>query len=410
MSNSKQLIKADLIADLERVQQKSPSAPISRDFYRSHGKYSEGQWHKFFPTFKEFFLSIDKKLAPKSPQPPAAVPVEKLVDLDREKLRSKTEQHDKKYKHLLEENHRLERERDLAVSLREKTPQLYDIAPKVSSGTSESVAFMIASDWHSEERVLPGDVSGMNEFNLEIFEERSTRYFQGGQRLWDILRKDTHIKTIVLALLGDFISNTLHEDQQESNLLLPADAIHNAQAKIINGIRFLLEHTDSDLVVVCHSGNHGRMTKKQRHTTEAGNSLEQFMYYNIRDFFKEQPRVSFVIAEGYHTYLTLFDKYTIRFHHGHNIKYQGGVGGVYIPVNKSINQWNKAEMYRNVNLDVFGHFHSLHNAGNFVANGSLIGYNSYALAIKADYEKPQQAFFLVSKKYLSKTMFTPIFV
>jgi hypothetical protein len=398
--------KQTLIADLKEIQNKFPKVNVSRDFYRVHGQFSEVVWHKFFPTFKDFIQAAGLK----STSDIAVMPsIDKQIEFDKEKLHQKHTNTDKKYKHLLQDYHKLQDELDAALSLKEKTPQIYDIAPKVSSN-SESVAFMIASDWHSEERVLPGDVSGMNEYNLDAFDQRADRFFQGGQRLWDILRKDTTIKDIVLGLLGDFISNTLHEDQQESNLLLPADAIYNAQNKILNGIRFLIANTDSTITVVCHSGNHGRMTKKQRHTTETGNSLEQFMYYNLRDFFKEEPRVKFIIAEGYHTYLTLFEKYTLRFHHGHNIKYGGGVGGIYIPVNKSINQWNKADMYRNVNLDVFGHFHTYIDAGNFVANGSLIGYNSYAVAIKADFERPQQAFFLVSKRYMAKTMVTPIFV
>jgi len=41
---------------------------------------------------------------------------------------------------------------------------------------------------------------------------------------------------------------------------------------------------------------------------------------------------------------------------------------------------------RHADLDVFGHFHQLKNLGNWVCNGSIIGYNAFALRIKADYE------------------------
>jgi len=44
---------------------------------------------------------------------------------------------------------------------------------------------------------------------------------------------------------------------------------------------------------------------------------------------------------------------------------------------------------------------------NFVSNGSLIWYNAYAESIKADFEKPAQAFFLVDKKR-GKTIQAPI--
>ena len=138
---------------------------------------------------------------------------------------------------------------------------------------------------------------------------------------------------------------------------------------------------------MCHSGNHARTTKKQRIATEAGNSLEHYMYYVMRDRYKENSRVKFQIATGYHSYVTFFDKYVVRFHHGHQINYQGGVGGITIPVNKAIAQWNKARL---ANLDVFGHFHTKFDGGNFFCNGSLIGYSAYAVSIKASFEKPSQ--------------------
>lgn len=304
----------------------------------------------------------------------------------------------------------LERENAALLSVRGRTPQITVISPKVPSGTSEAVAVMVASDWHVEENVDEDVVSGKNTYGLKIADARITRFFQGSLRLFDILAKESSIKTIVLALLGDFITNTIHEDLQESNNLLPSEAIYWAESRIASGIKFILDNSpkDVELLIVCHSGNHGRMTKKQRGTTEAGNSLEHFMYHHLRDVFAGEKRVKFQIAEGYHTFVKLFNgAYTIRFHHGHAIKYGGGVGGITIPVNKAIAQWNIAN---NVDLDVFGHFHQAIDAGKFVANGSLIGYNDFAVRIKAAYEPPQQMFFTVAKRWNAKTMTTPIFV
>jgi hypothetical protein len=149
------------------------------------------------------------------------------------------------------------------------------------------------------------------------------------------------------------------------------------------------------------------MTQEQRIATESGNSLEQYMYFNLRDLFAHEPRVKFQIAEGYHSYIDVFGSYKIRFHHGHNIRYAGGVGGITIPVNKSINEWNKLNPVR---LDCFGHFHQRVDGGNFVCNGSIIGYNAYATSIKAAYERPAQMFFLINKKFNEKTIAAPIFV
>jgi hypothetical protein len=73
-------------------------------------------------------------------------------------------------------------------------------------------------------------------------------------------------------------------------------------------------------------------------------------------------------------------------------------------MNKAVAQWNKL---RHVQLDVCGHFHQLLDGGNWIVNGSLVGYSAFALSIKAGYEPPQQAFFLIDKT-VGKTLVCPI--
>lgn len=405
-----------LLSDLKRIAKANPNAEITRDFFRANSQYRD-KWSAYYPSFNAFLMAAGVKIKtvapvpePKAPvAPPPVLTPELKLDLEKEKLRAKQAGVEGQLKYATERIVQLEAELDQVIGISQKTPQVTVIVPKTPSGSSESVAVMMGSDWHIEENVDPAAVNYKNAFDLDIMEQRVLRFFQGQYRMFDILKRDTTINTIVLALLGDFITNTIHEDLQESNNLLPAEAIYRAESLIVSGVKFLLENTkDTDLLIVCHSGNHGRMTKKQRGTTEAGNSLEHFMYYHLRDFFKGEPRVTFQIAEGYHSFVALFDdKYKIRFHHGHSINYGGGVGGITIPVLKAIAQWNIANR---ADLDVFGHFHQFIDYGNFVANGSLIGYNDFAVRIKATFEKPQQGFFLVNKKFGAKTMVTPIFV
>ena len=109
----------------------------------------------------------------------------------------------------------------------------------------------------------------------------------------------------------------------------------------------------------------GNTVKERRVSTEAGNSLEWLMYTSIAKYFKHNPRVMVMVNKGYLSYLEVYDR-TIRFSHGHNVRYAGGVGGIYIPLNKAINQYNKI---RHVYLDVLGHFHTLRDGGNFIENG-----------------------------------------
>jgi hypothetical protein len=271
--------------------------------------------------------------------------------------------------------------------------ETFKIEPKHETSTSEATVVAVASDWHIEERVGI-EVGGLNTYNLEIAGKRATKFFQGVLRLTRLLAQDIKIETIVLALLGDFITNDIHEEMSDICEVLPIHALARAESLIVSGIEFLLEHFDGNLVVPCHSGNHARTTKTTRFSSENGHSLEYLMYLHLASYFRNNPRVKFIIPDGPHSYMDVYGQ-TIRFQHGHMVKYQGGVGGIYIPVNKAIAQWNKA---RKADLDVFGHFHQLRDGGNFICNGSMIGYNSFALSIKADYEPPKQALFLLDKK------------
>lgn len=283
------------------------------------------------------------------------------------------------------------------VGIREALKRQIDtftIKPVTGTGTGEATPVLVASDWHAEETV-GAEVGRLNRSNPTIIQKRATKFFASGLRLIRLLQQDVRIDSMVLALLGDFITGNIHgEENAEKNAMQPMHALVFAQGLIVSGIDFLLNNSKLKLVVPCHSGNHARTTQTTRFGSENGHSLEYLMYLNLADHYRGNDRVSFVIPEGMHSYLDIYGK-KLRFHHGHAVKYGGGVGGIYIPVNKAIAQWNKAET---VDLDVFGHFHQLRDGGNFICNGSLIGYNAYALSIKADYEPPRQALFLMDKK------------
>lgn len=359
---------------------------------------SDDQLLTVFPGYQRSFLRAEKrKLLIKTP--------EQGISDDREKLAMKARGADtsKKYQKALDIINAQQKELDAMTELKQHI-STYKINP-VKSLTSEATPVIVASDWHYEELVKSSTINGLNSFNLDIANQRIDRFFQNQLRLINISKRDVSIQNIVLALLGDFISGNIHDENLETAQLQPIDAVLEVQKKIASGIKFLLENTDSNIIIPCATGNHPRITDKVHIATETGNSLESLMYHNLAMYFESNLRVKFVIGEGYHTILNVYDQ-VIRFHHGHGMKYNGGIGGIYIPANKAISQWNKAIR---ADIDVFGHWHQQRDGGNFICNGSLIGYNAYALRIKADYEEPKQTFFLIDKKR-GKTIVAPIFV
>jgi hypothetical protein len=330
-----------------------------------------------------------------NPREAQAPPLADQVEADRIKVKATGEISGLKLKYgqALKRIDALEKELGAVDAIRTQVRPM-KIKAREGSGTSEATVVLPLSDWHSEEEVGE-EVGGLNYYNLEISQDRVTKLFQSALRLIRLLNQDVKITDVVMPLLGDFITGNIHgEENAEKNLLPPTEALVFAQDMLIGGIEFLLEHTNYSFLLPCHSGNHARTTLTTRFGSENGHSLEFLMYKHLAAYFRKEPRVDIQIAKGMHSYVDIYDK-TVRFQHGHAIKYGGGVGGIYIPVNKKIAQWNKA---RHADLDVFGHFHQLRDGGNFICNGSVIGYNAFAQAIGADFENPKQALFLIDKK------------
>lgn len=314
------------------------------------------------------------------------------LELKLQQIKSDKSKVDRSYRSLQDQHNELLGQLDLVDKV--GLPTITAIKKKKPSGATEATAVIVLSDWHYEEEVKPESVNGLNEYNLDIAKYRSEKCFQAGLRLTEIVARDVKITTILMPLLGDFISNDIREEFRDTNQLLPMEALEAVQDALASGIQFFLKNTKYDLILPCHSGNHARTTKKTFVSSEYGHSLEYFMYNNLEKLFAKEKRVQFNIVKGYHSYQDVYDM-TLRFHHGHGLRYHGGVGGIFIPAYKAIAQWNKA---KHADMDVFGHFHQLKHGGNFISNGSLIGYNAFALSIKGDYEPPRQAFFVIDSK------------
>jgi len=266
---------------------------------------------------------------------------------------------------------------------------------KRAAKPSKAAAILCCNDWHAEERIDPRTVNDLNEFDLDICTKRVDTLWQKALRMLDVASGLSKLDELVVWLGGDLINGFIHEELQEANFLGPAEAVSFVEGLIHTGLTFLLEHSNLPIRVVCSIGNHGRSTAKTRHTTGYRSSWEWLAYQHLARLFAKDKRVAFVCEPSYHTYQDVAGR-VIRFHHGDNIKYQGGVGGIAIPVNKAISQWNKS---KRADWDVFGHWHQPGSCGRWTACNCLVGFNAHAVAIKADFYPPSQMLLVVSQKY-----------
>lgn len=322
--------------------------------------------------------------------------VEKLDQVTEHRLRTRVRELESANRRLIADLSDAQAFADLHAQSIEERSTAATIEPREqASGLREGTALILASDWHIEEEVRPEMVVGRNRYNLEISARRMERFFQSARWGINYSRQAFQIRDAVLWLGGDFITNYLRDENLESNLLSPVEAIAYAFDSLSAGIRFLLEDTGLErLVIPCSDGNHGRLTKKPQVNTRQKNSIEWLLYHQLATAFAHEPRVEFKIAQGELLHLDIYGR-TVRFTHGDAVQYQGGIGGITIPIYKALAGWATV---RPADLTCMGHWHQYTQLRDLIVNGSLIGFSPFSIRIKARFEPPAQAFTILEPK------------
>jgi hypothetical protein len=303
------------------------------------------------------------------------------ADAELARLRSEVASYRNRYKAALAQIDK-ERERaDALVSLKGIAPTQSKPPKQTKQTKHDATMVVLLSDIHCEETVRPETVNGLNSFDLDVCQARLEEL---QERFFTMLaheRELTRIERVVLWLGGDLISGMIHPELAEENALHPLAAIRWIGERL-RGFLDAVADNAKEIVVATSCGNHGRTTEKLR-TNEADTSYEHHLYLTMRAA-------------------------RIRFCHGHAVRYQGGIGGIHVPLNKAIAAWDATER---ADLTCLGHWHqfSWGRAGRYVSNGSVIGHSAYAVRIKATYEPPCQAAIVIDHGRREVTKAYPLF-
>lgn len=258
---------------------------------------------------------------------------------------------------------------------------------KKKSGTRYAVALF--SDAHIEETVTSASVMGLNEYNIDIAKQRIEKYFAN---LVTCLNTDK-VEYLLFASLGDTISGYIHEELSQTNGLSPLEATFEAQNLIYNGLKFICENTELKRIkFVGIVGNHSRVTKKIQHSNGYKMSYEWLMYKNIEKQCNiEGLPIEFDIPESEMAIEDTEDGKRFLFIHGFQIKGSGNgtVCGIYPALGRLSLKYGRVYKQDKIYL---GHFHTCISIPNAVVNGSIIGYNSFAMTNGFAYEEPAQLY------------------
>ena len=295
----------------------------------------------------------------------------------------------------------------LAVKARREVP--HEILFSKKRGTKNpTVSGSNLSDLHADEFVDPVKVHFKNEShqNLGMVEEKLDEAFRNTVRLYKKEAVAVDIRIHLAAFLGDFFSAHIHDDLIEATEMSPLQSLEWCLPRLKAGLRYLRSEMDCPLIwVIWKYGNHPRDTKKPRIIMASEHSYEHTLGRLLRQEMHEDAGFKFTVEPSYHTYIPL-DGFVVRYSHGHYINFQGGIGGLTIPCNKAINEWNKTSW---ADLDVMAHWHETLDLPHLIMNSSLMGYSPFSIRVKGKLESPRGSFFLIDLERREKTGFFPIY-
>ena len=273
----------------------------------------------------------------------------------------------------------------------------------VSDSEHYGIPILAISDVHAEEKVDSEIVNGLNEYTPDICEKRMNQLFEKFIINIKLEKQHWNIDTVFIWLGGDLISGYIHEELVEDNYMSPSEAtlfikkiIKSQLIRLKNELPFI-----EKFIIRGTYGNHGRSTAKTRHSTGFKNSWEWLLLENLKELFENDNKFEFRISKSlinYDTFESQYGKFNLRTWHGDNTKYQGGIGGLTIPLTKIILRLDQSIK---ADFNIIGHFHTSFNATSKCrVNGSVIGYSPYAHNLGLPFEKPKQTMLILDMKKL----------
>lgn len=264
------------------------------------------------------------------------------------------------------------------------------------STTKHATPVLMLSDLHLDEVVDLAEMDGLNEYNREIAEQRLRRVIDTTVELLRGYVAGVEFDGIVVALLGDIITGTIHEELADTNEATPTESIVH-WVPILASALVRLADEFGRVFVAAVDGNHDRTSKRIRSKKRAQSSYAWVIYNWLADTLRHDGRITFSITPSPEQ---IIDVYDTRFllSHGDSFRSNGGVGGLY----PALLKWllRRKDLYsqtgKGFDYALIGHWHQLLWGRDFVVNGSLKGYDEYAKGGGFGWERPQQALFIVT--------------
>lgn len=269
---------------------------------------------------------------------------------------------------------------------------LAPVKPKKSAAT----LVVMLSDTHFDEVVNPDEMEGLNAYNREIAVMRLERWTQNVIKLARHYLSGITYDGVVVILGGDIFTGDIHEELTLTN-----------EDTMIGSLLFWSEQVAAaiDLLTAefgkCHVtsvvGNHGRTTRKPRMKQRVRTNFDWLIAKMIERHFSKDKRVTFSIPESADSLIKIYNHGHL-ITHGDQVSGGGGIGGIYPPIMRmrARKQGRYLATGNSFSTLWLGHWHQYISTPSMVVNGSMKGFDEYALLMGFGFEQPQQALAIIT--------------
>lgn len=275
-----------------------------------------------------------------------------------------------------------------------------------SEVTEHGCPTLFLSDFHWMETINPAEIFYSNKYNRAIAVERFRRVIDKTiYLLRDKLKSTTRMPFpgIVVILGGDMVSGMIHPELQETNEGGPMEMMIDCADNLASGLR-KLQKVFGEVWVVGVPGNHGRLTRKPMAKLNAVYNCDWGIYQMLERFLADKHETIHFNCPPARDMTYSVEGHRYRLTHGDQFRGGDGIIGPLGPITRG--DMKKRSMAMSLPCQeeeydtlVLAHFHQLHMLHSRIINGSLKGYDEYALSCNFGWEPAQQALWLTHRRW-----------
>ena len=270
-------------------------------------------------------------------------------------------------------------------------------------GKTPQVVVAPLSDLHIGDNVNLEQMSGLNSYDIDIFNRRLYGWATQLLNLVELRRNVAPVDELIIPMLGDMVSGDIHEELARTNIDNCMQQMIRGANLIAQSIMFLSPHF-SKITIPCVVGNHGRMTRKPP-MKDKYMDWDFMLYQWLAAYLRNQEHITFSIPKAF---INSFEvgKSNILIMHGDSISGAGSTQAI----SKGVTGLRAFLQYRNTLEDailtsqddmitqfdsvMMGHFHRIEEidigTGTIHICGTMKGGDEFAAQRLHAINKPRQ--------------------